>query len=1181
MNLRRTACRLLAAAFGLCATLPAQAASYTFRSDTYAWESTSTTLTWAGSCTQYPGDDDQATINFTGGFTFRFGGTAYSSVRVLTNGSLQFGTDTGFMRAFTNTALPAAAGPSSGSCANTTPARTMMVYWTDLNPSASGSGGVSWQQKGTAPNRYVVVSWNSVYEYSTTTPYSFQVILYENGEFKYQYGNSNTTGANATIGVQLSSSDTTTYAVDSGYNTIGTAIRWVVPSSTASRVAEYRFDEFGYNGTVGEVADSSGSGHGGVRVGSAASSASGYVCRALDVPANTSTSVSAIDTLLDVDSAIGAAGSIDFWYRGNLTWTSGTPAMLADATMASSRPFYLMRNGGGALRLMVSDSGGGSASVQSANQNFAAGTWVHVAATWKLVNGTNQSTLRLYVNGALAGSTSWTSTGALDAGLGSLFIGDNRSSNTGSSATPNSANGRIDEVRIYNYELTTADIAADMAATHTCPTAVDHYELWLPTASLACQASTVTVTACADSSSPCSNPASSVGGQSATLAASAGTLAATSVSFNASGVASTTLSHPAAADGTVVGVTLSGEQTIATNARRCCPDGAACSAANSCSTTFSTAGFIVSASAGGAAATVPAQTAGNGSGTYYLRAVKSGSSSQACEAALTGSNSVNWAMQCQNPTTCASGNLLTLTGSAASAIAANPASGIGATTPVPMSFDGNGNAPFSFVYADVGQIMLSASKTLNAATLRGTSNSFVVRPASFSVTNVRQTAGPATANPAAASAAGGVFVKAGEAFTATVTALTAGGTATPNFGRETSPEGVVLTPTLVLPAGGSSGTLASATIAGGSFTNGAATPTTLSYSEVGIVTLTPSIADGSYLGAGNVSGGTSGNIGRFVPARFAVSNTSVLHRAGLACSPASTFSYLGENFRLGLTLTAQNLGGATTANYSGSFAKFDPAVASAWQLAGRDGSTTFTTASGRLALGSASGSWSAGVAGGVTLTAAAQRGTAPDGPFGAAFGVAPVDSDGVALGAFDMAALPGGGNDRAMLGTLALRFGRLRLANAMGAADRALALPATLQYWSGSAWDTNTLDSCTRVPSSAVSFGNLRRTLSTADTGVTGALAFVAGQGALTLAAPGGGRSGTADVALSLGSSAADASCLQPWTPGAGDAATAGADLAHLRGAWCGSSWGQDPSARASFGLQRTQDFTIYRRENY
>ncbi len=711
--------------------------------------------------------------------------------------------------------------------------------------------------------------------------------------------------------------------------------------------------------------------------------------------------------------------------------------------------------------------------------------------------------------------------------------------------------------------------------------AVHHYELSLPTASLACQSSTVTVTACADSSSPCTSAATTVNGQTATLATSAGTLGATSVSFNASGVASTTLSHPAASNGTSVSVTLSNEQTPAGNARQCCPSGTGCSAADSCSTTFNTAGFIVSASAGGSAATVPAQTAGIASGTHYLRAVKTSTTTQACEAALSGSTTVNWALQCQNPATCSSGNLMTLTGSSASTIASNPASGITSTTAVPMTFDANGNAPFSFVYADVGQVTLTASKTVNSATLSGSTNAFVVKPASFSVSNIRQTASPNTVNPAAASAAGGVFVKAGESFSATVTALTSGGAATPNFGKEATPEGVLLTPALALPAGGTNGSLSNATLSGGSFTSGAATATQLAYGEVGIITLTPSIADGSYLGAGNVSSSTTGNIGRFVPARFALSGPTITHRSGLSCSPASTFTYLDETFRIAVTLTAQNTSGATTTNYTGSFAKFDPTQANAWQLAGRDGSTVFTTGSSRLSLGSATGSWSAGVASGATLTASALRAASPDGPFSAAFGVAPADSDGVALAAFDMASTEAGSNDRAAVGTVPLRFGRLRLSNAMGAADRVLALPATLQYWNGTTWAANTLDSSTSVSANAVSFGNLRRTLTTSDTAVASALAFSSGVGTLRLAAPGSGHSGTVDVALSLGSSATDASCLQPWTPGTGDAATAGANLAYLRGAWCGSTWGQDPSARASFGLQRTQDHTIYRRENY
>lgn len=1172
MKLLRAA--LLWLLLGACGSV--QAASYTFRSDSYSWETTTNTVAWDRLCTGYPGDDDQATISFTGGFTFSFGGSNYSAVRVLANGALQFGADTGFMRTYTNTALPAATSGARTGCTNAATARTMMVYWTDLNPSATGSGGVTWQQKGTAPNRYLVVSWNAVFQYNTSTPYTFQVILYENGEFKYQYGNANASGSNATIGVQVSNTDTTQYSYNSGYNANGSAIRWG-PPVPGGWAAEYRFDEYGYNGTVGEVKDSGSNGYHGVVVGGAATTASGYVCRGIDIPANTTSTSAAVDTLIDMDSAIGSKGSISLWYRSNQAWTSTTPALLADATQPSSRAFAFWRVAGGALRFTLADSAGTSLSASTANQAFTAGTWVHVAATWRLANGSNQSVLRLYINGVLSATTFGTTTGTLDPALGTLFIGDNRSSNT-ASATANSANGQIDEVKIYNYEATTADVASDMAVTHSCPPPLDHYEIILPSSSLSCQASTVTITACANSSSPCTSASTAMAGQTATLATSGATLGSTSVSFNSAGVATTTLSYPTAANGTSATVTLTGAQTTAANGTQCCPNGSSCSVASSCSTTFNTAGFLISASTGGSSATVPAQTAGTTSATLFLRAVRTGSTTQACEAALTGSTTVNWAAQCNNPTTCSSGNRMTLTGSSATAIAANPASGVSSSTAVTMSFDANGNAPFSFNYADVGQVTLSASKAVGGTTLSGSSNALVVRPAGFVLSAIQQAASPNLANPAASSASGARFVKAGEAFSATVTAVTSGGATAPNFGRETTPEGVLLTPTLVLPSGGNVGTLANATVAGGSFSSGVATASTLSYSEVGIITLTPSVASGSYLGAGAVSGTASGNVGRFVPARFAVSAGSVMHRSSLSCTPASSFSYLGENFRLAFTLTAQNAAGGTTQNYSGSFAKLDPTVASGWNLAGLGSSTTFSTASGRLALGTATGSFSAGAAS-VTLVANASRASSPDGPYTAAFGVAPTDSDGVALGSFDMASTSGGSNDRATVASVALRFGRLRLANAMGAADRALALPATAQVWNGSAWDTNTLDSCTTVAASAVNFGNLRKTLTLADLSVSAPITLSSGQGTLKLAAPGAGRSGTVDVALSLGTSSTDASCLQSWTPT--KAATAAGNLAYLRGAWCGSSVDKDPSARASFGLQRTQENTLYRREMY
>ncbi len=877
-------------------------------------------------------------------------------------------------------------------------------------------------------------------------------------------------------------------------------------------------------------------------------------------------------------------GSGQATFGGSLATTSGAITLAYASTVASS-----ITSTTGTITVGQDNTIGGNVSSTSGAINIGFNATVNGNVS---TSGAITVSQDANVNGSITGTTgnvsigyAATVTGALTTSSGSITLAQNA---VASACVKSTSSAAI----TLGLRSTANSVCCGGGCSNSCvvnnstyamPAACagsgpDHYELSLPTPALVCTPSTVTVTACANSSSPCTSAYTSANGATASLATSAGTLGSGTVSFNASGVATTTLSYPAAGNGATATVTLSGESLSASNARRCCPNGSSCSAANSCTSTFNTAGFIVAASANGSATTLPSQTAGTASGTYYLRAIQTNTTTKACEAALSGSTSVNWAAQCNNPGTCSSGNKMTLTGSSATAIASNPNSGVSSTTAVTMAFDANGNAPFSFNYADVGQVTLWASKTVNSASLSGSSNAFVVKPASFSIAAVQQAASPNLANPAASSAAGAKFVKAGESFSVTVTALTSGGVATPNFGRETSPEGVLLTPSLVLPSGGTAGSLSNGSIAGGSFSGGATTVSTLSYGEVGIITLTPSVASGSYLGAGAVSGTASGNIGRFVPAKFAVSGGSVTHRSGLSCSPASAFSYLGENFRLAFTLTAQNTAGSTTQNYSGSFAKLDPTSASGWNLAGLGGTTAFSTTSGRLSLGSATGSFSAGVAS-VTLTANASRASSPDGPFTAAFGVAPADSDGVALASYDMASTSGGSNDRAAVASVALRFGRLRLSNAMGAADRVLALPATAQSWTGSAWDTNTLDSCSTVPASAVNFGNLRKTLTLADLSATAAITLSSGVGTLRLAAPAGGRSGTVDVALSLGSSSTDASCLQSWSPT--KAATAAGNAAYLRGAWCGSSVDKDPSARASFGLQRTQDHTVYRREMY
>jgi hypothetical protein len=567
-----------------------------------------------------------------------------------------------------------------------------------------------------------------------------------------------------------------------------------------------------------------------------------------------------------------------------------------------------------------------------------------------------------------------------------------------------------------------------------------HYELSLPSTSINCVTTPVTLKACANNSSPCTSFDTSVNGKTATLASSAGALAATTIIFNSSGVATTTLSYPSAINGASATITLSAVQSAASNASQCCADGISCTVSNSCVTIFSSAGFIFANAINGAVTTLPSQISAVTSPTYYLRAVKTNTTTKVCEAALTGAQSVNFAYECNNPTSCATSNLLNIN---ATTIARNNNGGVSSFLPVNLTFDGNGNTPFSFVYDDVGMLKLYANKTVSGSFLSGSSNAFVVKPHHFSISNIKQTAAPQLANPAAANATDAKFVKAGEAFTATITALNANNVATPNFGKETTAEGVILARNLILPVGGATGTLSNGSIAGSSFSSGVATVTNLAWNEVGIITLTPSIADADYLGAGDVSGTTTGNIGRFYPDHFALTQ-------GTATPYCNVFTYFGQDgfSSTGFILTAQNLANATTQNYTGNFAK----LGLTWD------DFVFTTATS-LPTGSIlsasvttpTGSWTNGVA---TITAKHQisRPTGLTGETAVTIKAKPVDSDGVTLAsAMDVTA------------STPLRYGRVFLQNAYGSELLDLAIPMTAQYWNGSGWITNTADSCTDI----------------------------------------------------------------------------------------------------------------------
>jgi MSHA biogenesis protein MshQ len=503
-----------------------------------------------------------------------------------------------------------------------------------------------------------------------------------------------------------------------------------------------------------------------------------------------------------------------------------------------------------------------------------------------------------------------------------------------------------------------------------------------------------------------------------------------------------------------------------------------------------------------------------------VSAVKQADNSLACVPAFANtSKTVNFACAYSNP---ASGTLpVTVGGSAVSC---------GTSGGVSLSFDATGVASTTVRYADVGQISLTANYSGSgdsAGLVMTGSDPFIAAPASFSVSGI--TAGPITA---------------GNNFSATVTALNASGDATPNFGNETAPEGVMLTPTLVSPVGGNNSALANGVIAGTVFSNGVATLNNLSWGEVGNITLDAALTSGSYLGSGLDATGSSATVGAFIPDHFdtAVVQTATTPMpcpAGLAC-PASNdlqdgFVYSGQPFSV--RVIARNLAGDTTANYAGAFAKLVTLSA-----AGPEGGAAISTGGTLDPNAIAAADFTAGVA---TLATPAYifdaAATAPTNIF-----VRAIDTDNVSsLRAPAASSVEGG---------VTVASGRIRLSNGHGSELLPLPLTATVQFFNGTNWVTSTTDSVTSFNTATdIAVNIVKGPLAGVNVVGAGAVTVVGGRTEFTLGNP--NVAGSADISLTMPNyllAGSNGAGVNPSRPG-----------------------------RATFGVYKGNNEFIYLRENY
>ncbi len=139
--------------------------NYTVSADAFAWIDTS-------AMTAVSLTDDSLTSALALPFTFSFYGQNYTSVFIGSNGLLLFGTSAGGT-AFGNTDIASSATPNNA----------IYPYWDDLNP---GTGGQI--RYGMAPDGSFVASWEGVPHFNdVTATFTFQAILFPNGQIKLQY----------------------------------------------------------------------------------------------------------------------------------------------------------------------------------------------------------------------------------------------------------------------------------------------------------------------------------------------------------------------------------------------------------------------------------------------------------------------------------------------------------------------------------------------------------------------------------------------------------------------------------------------------------------------------------------------------------------------------------------------------------------------------------------------------------------------------------------------------------------------------------------------------------------------------------------------------------------------------------------------------------------------------------
>lgn len=1206
----------------------------------YPWEDTT-----GGNALSLNDNSCSGVINL--GFTFVFGGSNFSSVGICSNGALQLGNNTFISGA--NTALPVANGILLPFWDDLNPQAI----------TNSASQGITYRASGSGTNHRFTVTYLRIPRYCTTGTgcsankvgfYTFQVTLFEDGRFVYRYGNTsalnspgrgsgqtsdNDAGANATVGYQVSNTDYINYSVNAVSVFNGDIILWRPTTQQTITRADSTC------GTPQQVA---------VNFSNTVNKASAETIGNYQVTATTGAVVAVISAVLASDNqtvaltlASAAANQI-YNVRVNGVQTSGGQTVYDIASYSTGSAAgtgvigdYFAHGRGGSdtddiLPYFSAINGNAHVIKQDATVDyvvanvgfFPSGSNVHYYSTRWLgylvpittakyclsVNGDDG--VRLYLDGTsiLNGwklqSPTWYTTATpltLNAGQYYSLQMEYYERATGTNArlwwTPTTAATCSGNPPSGSAAIPTTNLYSCKAP--PTPTA---FRISHSGSGINCTASPITITAVNTVGAPITSYTGSItlttntGHGTWSLKTGSGALA-----MGTADSGRATYTFAAADNGSVIFNLLDTHpESININVAS---GSISEDSAYDANLIFKSNGLRFLAN--GIADAIPAQIAGRpfsavaiGNppiGSIQLEAVGTDPTNNKCTALLDNiAQSVNFATECENPTSC-----LTPVAINGTNIANNNNGSVTTYTALNLNF-ANGRATLSPInYADAGQLKLFVNTSISIAgqptAVTGTSNAVVVAPFGFCI---NPTNNGSNNNPNATDASGTVFTSAGSNFSAILNAvawdstddsnnkgiadtganLCIGNVVTPSFGRHIAPPNVTLSSALQQPSAGNAGLLSGNTSIATAFTNpanGQATAT-LSWSEVGIIRLNANSAN--YLNSGFTISGSRTNVGRFIPHHFAVLNGSTLKNRSDSTSSAcnnSSFTYLGEPLALNFSLQAQSTSNSITQNYAGAFAKFQnitaiptppPPPPSPLTPNSLNAAAIFTSGA-RTALtatinGTITPTWTSGTAPISANVVVAKPSGSPASYVATTFGVAPQDSDGVTAVGFNLntSQSAAASFNHVKIGTTAdLLYGRLRVDSTSGPANLALPVPITAEYWNASAFIANTADNnCITLTGASATATAYHGALNSGETTPSGNAAIISGRTmrALEWSPPGAGNEGSVDFTLDISS----------WS-------------------WLQFDWDNNvttldtnPTATASSGTYRGSDRVIYWREN-